>query len=91
MRICRTGNAWLSLYDYDGCLLIRTRDWKAVRQMCSEYLERTGRKDNAGFDFINKKSASLITAAQPNLESKSKIKCKPIRAPELDPAPNPKK
>ena len=91
MKICRTGNAWLSLYDYDGCLLIRTRDWKAVRQMCSEYLERTGKEDNGVLDFLNKKVATLNAAAPSKLESKSKTKSKPIPEPEPEPAPKPKK
>ena len=51
MKIKRTGNAWLSLYNYDGRLLIRTRDWKAVHQICAEYLERTGEDDNGVLDL----------------------------------------
>ena len=91
MKIHRTGNAWLSLYDYDGFLLIRTRDWKAVHQVCAEYLERTGEEDNGVLEMLNKKMHAFNAAIPDKLESKVKTKPKPPPEPEPEPAAKPKK
>ena len=91
MKIKRTGNAWLSLYNYDGHLLIRTRDWKAVQQICTEYLERTGKDDNGVLNMLNKKVATLNAAAPSKSDNKTKTRVKPPPEPEPEPAPKPKR
>ena len=91
MKIKRTGNAWLSLYNYDGHLLIRTRDWKAVQQICAEYLQRTGEDDNGLLKMLNKKVATLNAAAPSKIESKTKTKVELHPEPEPEPTPKPKK
>ena len=91
MKIKRTGNAWLSLYNYDGRLLIRTRDWKAVHQICAEYLERTGEDDNGVLDMLRKKVATLNAAAPSKADNKIKAKAKPPPEPDPEPTPKPKK
>ena len=93
MRIHRTGNAWLSLYDYNGFLLIKTRDWKAVHQICAEYLERTGEEDNGVLEMLENKMRTFSAAVPYKDESKVKIKVKPLPEPEpeLDPKPKKKK
>ena len=90
MHICKSGrHGWYSLYDYDENLLIRTKDWKAIRQLCFEYLERTGKKDNGLLVKLNAKVAKLEAAAYTKIESKPEIK--PIVEPEPQPIENPKK
>ena len=91
MRIHRTGNAWLSLYDYNGFLLIKTRDWKAVHQVCAEYLERTGEEDNGVLEMLNKKMRTFNAAVPYKEESKVKTKIKPLPETEPEPAQKPKK
>ena len=91
MKIHRTGNAWLSLYDYNGFLLIRTRDWKAVHQVCAEYLERTGEEDNGVLEMLNSKMRTFSAAVPYKDESKVKTKVKPPPEPEPEPVPKSKK
>ena len=67
MRIYKSGY-WLSLYDYDGRLLIRSKDWKALRQICSEYLSKSGKEDNGVFEQLNKKVKTLEDALFKQLE-----------------------
>ena len=60
-----------------------------MRQLCSEYLQRTGKEDNGLLVKLNAKVAKLEAAAYTKIETKPEVK--PIPEPKPEPIIEPKK